>query len=64
MTRVSIYDVHNYSNYPSLNFKNIRAVGRIAPENYSSLYDGMKIWILPSSLEICSLYVYIDFSTL
>jgi len=34
MTRISIYGIHNYSNYPFMNFKNIRPVCRITPENY------------------------------
>jgi thiamine transporter ThiT len=32
-TSISISGIHNYSNYPCLNFKNIRAVCRIAAEN-------------------------------
>jgi len=35
MKRIYISDIHNYSNYPFLNFKNIRAVCRIATENYA-----------------------------
>jgi len=33
MTRISISGIYNYSNYPFFNFKNIRAVCRITPEN-------------------------------
>jgi len=35
MTGIPISGIHNYSNYPFLNFKNIRAVCRITPENYT-----------------------------
>jgi len=35
MTTISISGIHNNSNYPFLNFKNIGAVGRITPENYA-----------------------------
>ena len=43
MTRISISGIHNNSNYPCLNFKNIRAVGKITPEIYAIQYDEMKI---------------------
>jgi len=33
--RISISGIHNNTNYPFLHFKNIRAVGRITPENYA-----------------------------
>ena len=33
ITTKQISGIHNYSNYPFLNFKNIRAVYRITPEN-------------------------------
>jgi len=35
MTNISISGIHNYSNYPFLNFKNITAVCRITPQNYA-----------------------------
>jgi len=38
---ISISGIYNYSNYTFLNFKNIRAVCRITPQNYSIWYDGM-----------------------
>jgi len=44
MTRISISSIHNFYNYPFLNFKNIRTVCRITPENYAIWQDGIKIW--------------------
>ena len=43
MSRISISDIHNYSNYTFLDFKNIRAVYTITPENYAIRQDGTKI---------------------
>jgi len=34
-TIISISGIHNNSNYPFLNFKNIRAEGRITTEYYT-----------------------------
>jgi hypothetical protein len=34
MTGMCLSGIHNYSNYPFLNFEKIRAVGKITPENY------------------------------
>jgi len=35
MTRISISGLHNNSQYPLMNFINIRAVGKSSPEYYA-----------------------------